>query len=137
VSTRPNSRYRVVPTATFQEDIERLDEHIVRRELAGNTPDVTCLFRFRDAVEQAMTILSFAPHTCRRSDEDRQLRELIIPSGHGGCVALFAIRDFDLALLAARDRHERDYRQTGAPPEASTHRAPCARSHTPSTVREH
>lgn len=105
-----SARYRVIATATFQEDIERLEEHIIQRELASNTPDDTCLFRFRDAVESAMKILSFAPHTCRRCEEQREFRELIIPFGHGGCVALFAIRDLDVVLLAARDQHEHDYR---------------------------
>lgn len=105
-----NARYRVIPTATFQQDIEHLEEHIIQRELASNTPDDTCLFRFRDAVESAMSILSFAPHTCRRCEEQREFRELIIPFGHGGCVALFAIRDLDVLMLAARDQHEHDYR---------------------------
>lgn len=105
-----SARYRVVPSLTFQEDIERLEEHIIERELASNTPDDTCLFRFRDAVEGAMAILSFAPHTCRRCEKQREFRELIIPFGHGGCVALFAIRDLDVLLLAARDQHEHDYR---------------------------
>lgn len=105
-----NERFRVVPTVTFQQDVERLEEHIVQRELASNTPDDTCLFRFRDALERAMGILCFAPHTCRRSDAHREFRELIIPFGHGGCVVLFAIRSKDVVLLAARDQHESDYR---------------------------
>ena len=105
-----SGRYRVVPTVTFQQDIERLEEHIVQRELASNTSGDTCLFRFRDAVERSMGILSFAPHTCRRSEAQREVRELIIPFGHGGCVVLFAIRDVDVVLLAARDQHEHDYR---------------------------
>ena len=105
-----SGRYRVVPTVTFQEDIERLEEHIIQRELASNTPDDTCLFRFRDAVERAMGVLSFAPHTCRRSEEHRKFRELVVPFGHGGCVVLFAIRDANVVLLAARDQHEHDYR---------------------------
>ncbi len=105
-----SSGYRVVPTVTFQEDIERLEEHIVQREMASNTPDDTCLFRFQEAVERAVAILSFAPHTCRRAEQDRELRELIVPFGHGGCVVLFAIRDLDVLLLAARDQHEHDYR---------------------------
>ena len=105
-----SGRYRVVPTVTFQEDIERLEEHIVERELESNTPDDTCVFRFRDAVERAMEILSFAPHTCRRSEAHRPFRELIVPFGHGGCVVLFAIRELDVLLLAARDQHEHDYR---------------------------
>ena len=103
-------RYRVVPTDTFQGDIERLEEHIVQRELASHTPDDTCLFRFRDAVERAMGILAFAPHTCRRSEAHREFRELLIPFGHGGSVVLFAIRDVEVVLLAARDQHEHDYR---------------------------
>lgn len=103
-------QYRVVPTLTFQEDIERLEEHIVQRELASHAPDETCLFRFRDAMERALGILAFAPHTCRRSEEHREFRELIVPFGHGGCVVLFGIRGADIVLLAARDQHEHDYR---------------------------
>lgn len=102
--------HRVIPSLSFQQDIERLEDHIVLRELASNAPDERCLFRFRDAVEQAMGILSFAPHTCRRSEQDREFRELIIPFGKGGCVFLFAMRDADVVLLAARDQHEHDYR---------------------------
>jgi hypothetical protein len=105
-----STQYRVVPSVTFQEDVERLEEHIVERELASNAPDDTCLFRFRDAVERAISILSFAPHTCRRSAQHREFRELIIPFGHGGCVVLFAVREPDVLLLAARDQHEHDYR---------------------------
>lgn len=105
-----SERYRVVPTVTFNEDLERLEEHIIRRELASNTPDEMCIFRFHDAVERAMGILSFAPHTCRRSAEHRDFRELIVPFGNAGCVVLFAIRNSDVVLLAARDQHEHDYR---------------------------
>ena len=101
---------RVLATHSFQQDIERLEDHIVERELASNTPDDTCLFRFRDAVEQGLGILSFAPHTCRRSEERKEFRELIIPFGRGGCVVLFTIREVDVLLLAARDQHELDYR---------------------------
>jgi len=105
-----SERYRVVPTVTFQEDIERLEEHIVQRELASHTPDDMCLVRLLDALKRAMGILSFAPHTCRRSEAHREFRELILPFGPGGCVVLFAIRDVDVVLLAARDQHEHDYR---------------------------
>jgi hypothetical protein len=43
-----SERFRVVPTVTFQEDVERLEEHIVQRELASHTPDDTCLFRYEN-----------------------------------------------------------------------------------------
>ena len=102
--------FRVVPTLSFQADIERLEDHIIERELASHAPDDTCLFRFHDALQRAMGILSFAPQTCRRCAADRAFRELIVPFGHGGCVVLFTIRDVDVVLLAARDQHENDYR---------------------------
>lgn len=102
--------YRIAPKASFQQDIERLESHIVERELASQDPDEMCLFRFQEAVERALGILAFAPHTCRRCEAARDFRELIIPFGHGGCVVLFAIRDRDVVLLAARDQHELDYR---------------------------
>lgn len=105
-----SERYRVVATLAFQVDIDRLEEHIVQRELASHTPDDSCLFRFCDAVVRAMGILCFAPHTCRRSEAHRAFRELLVPFGHGGCVVLFAIRGDDVVLLAARDPHEHDYR---------------------------
>ncbi|CAM3785027.1 type II toxin-antitoxin system RelE/ParE family toxin [Roseateles saccharophilus] len=102
--------YRLIPTVTFQQDVERLEEHIIQRELASDTPDETCIFRFHDALARAMGILSFAPHTCRRCEAHREFRELIVPFGHGGCVVLFAIRELQVLLLAARDQHENDYR---------------------------
>jgi hypothetical protein len=105
-----SGRFGVVPTVTFQKDIERLEEHVVQRELASHAPDDTCLLRFQEAVARAMGILSFAPHTCRRSEAHRAFRELLVPFGHGGCVVLFAIRDVDVMLLAARDQHELDHR---------------------------
>ncbi len=102
--------YRLVPSVTFSDDIERLEEHIVQRELASNTPDETCVFRVQEALERALGILSFAPHTCRRCESHRAFRELIVPFGNGGCVILFAIRELDVVFLAARDQHEHDYR---------------------------
>lgn len=105
-----SKRFRVVATHSFQRDIERLEEHIVERELGSHTPDDTCIFRFRDAVRQGLGVLLFAPHTCRRSEEHKSFRELIVPFGRGGCVVLFTIREFDVLLLAARDQHEQDYR---------------------------
>jgi hypothetical protein len=33
--------FRVVPTLTFQQDVERLEEHTLQREMASNAPDDT------------------------------------------------------------------------------------------------
>jgi hypothetical protein len=105
-----SAAYRLVPTLAFQEDLQRLETHIVERELASHSPDEDCLFRFQDALRQAMSLLTFAPHSCRRAEARREFRELIVPFGKGGCVVLFVIRDSDIVLLAARDQHENDYR---------------------------
>lgn len=101
--------FRVVATASFQDDLIRLEEHIVLRELSSHTLDEDCLFRFQEALARGLGILAFAPYTCRRCEADRAFRELIIPFGHGGCVVLFAIQDKDVLLLAARDQHEQDF----------------------------
>ncbi|WP_396270470.1 type II toxin-antitoxin system RelE/ParE family toxin [Ideonella sp.] len=105
-----SERFRLVPTVNFDTDISRLEDHIVLRELSSDTPDETCLFRFQEVLMRGLGILSFAPHTCRRSEADKAFRELIIPFGHGGCVVLFAIRGSEVLLLAARDQHEQDFR---------------------------
>lgn len=102
--------YRIVPTDGFQTDIARLEDHIEERELASHAPDEQCLFRFQDALRQALGILTWAPHTCRRSEGHRAFRELIVPFGRGGCVVPFALRDQEVLLLAARDQHENDFR---------------------------
>lgn len=102
--------FRIVPTTTFQADVQRLEEHIIERELQSHAPDDTCLLRFLEALERSLAILTFSPHTCRRSESHRELRELIVPFGHGGCIVLFAIQQDDVLLLAARDQHEHDYR---------------------------
>jgi len=101
---------QVIATASFQQDIERLEEHIVLRELASHTPDDTCLFRFGEALRRGLAILAHSPHTCRRCEAHRTFRDLIVPFGAGGCVILFAVRDAEVLLLAARDQHELDYR---------------------------
>ena len=106
--------YKIVPTETYKADIERLEYHIEERELASETPDEDCLFRFQDAIKKGQGILSFAPHTCRRCAESADFRELIVPFGHGGCIILFSIDEAaeqpTVFLLAARDQHELDYR---------------------------
>jgi hypothetical protein len=102
--------YRVIATQAFQLDIERLEEHIVQRELASHTPDDGCLFRFGEALRRGLAILTHSPYTCRRCEAHRAFRELIVPFGAGGCVILFAVREAEVLLLAARDQHELDYR---------------------------
>lgn len=102
--------YRIVPTAGFQSDVARLEDHIVEFDLASDAPDEQCLVRLQDALRQALALLTWAPHTCRRSEGNRAFREVIVPFGRAGCIVLFAVRGQEVVLLAARDQHENDFR---------------------------
>jgi len=107
-----STRYRVVPTTTFQGDIECLEADIVQREPARHTPYDTGLFRFRDAVERAMGILALAPHTCRRCEAHREFRELIPP--------------FDMAAAWSCSQFAMS-RSCCSPPETRTNTTPAER----------
>ncbi|MBK6862194.1 MAG: hypothetical protein IPG91_00855 [Ideonella sp.] len=43
---------RFVPTGAFEQDVERVDGHVVQRELANRMRHMTGLDRLRDAVER-------------------------------------------------------------------------------------
>ena len=57
-------------------------------------------------------MLRFSPFSCRKaSASDSFLRELVIPFGAAGYVALFEIESNAIVtILAVRHQHEDDYR---------------------------
>ena len=65
------------------------------------------------ALTQAMAMLAVFPFSCRKapcSEENPSLRELIVPFGHSGYVALFEIEDAKtVTILAVRHQQESDY----------------------------
>lgn len=65
----------------------------------------------RDAIAKAMDFLRDFPFSCRKaSTDDPFLRELIIPFGSAGYVALFEIEDgATVTTLAIRHQWEEDY----------------------------
>jgi len=63
-------------------------------------------------IERALTLLEEFPWSCRASSAivQPQFRELIIPFGKRGYVALFEIEDEDVVtILAVRHQRESDY----------------------------
>ncbi len=104
------SGLRVTPTAGYERDLVRLEDFLVDRELQSDFPDATLPARFAAAVDRGLDILTFAPHTCRRCEAAPQWRELVVPFGQTGFVVLFAIREDQVLLLAARAQREEDYR---------------------------
>ena len=62
------------------------------------------------ALRAGIATLQSSPFTCRKAGDSPFLRELIIPFGRSGCVALFEIEnDSTVALIAVRHQLEDDY----------------------------
>jgi plasmid stabilization system protein ParE len=99
------SRYRVRLTLEALDDLTRLQAVLIEK-------DPTAAARAVDAIETSFGLLEHSPFSCRKAwPGDRPLlRELVIPFGSAGYVALF---DIDgpghVSILAVRHQREEDY----------------------------
>jgi plasmid stabilization system protein ParE len=90
------------------EDLQRLEEFLV--ELAMQHGDFDLPLRAIDAIQQEMRILETNPYTCRKVGSNPLERELVIPFGGSGYVALFEILgEHEVAVSAIRHQREDDY----------------------------
>lgn len=97
--------YRVRLTPEAQADLERLQAWLIERDLPAAVRAV-------EAIEASFGLLAHSPFSCRKAwPGDRPLiRELVIPFGHAGYVALFEIDDArTVTILAVRHQREEDY----------------------------
>ena len=103
--------YRVKLTQEAEDDLIRLYDFILERELQRlSTSDLDMAEKALNAIEDGFPSLSRSPFTCRKADQSPFLRELIIPFGRSGYVALFEIVDSTLVVIAAiRHMVENDY----------------------------
>jgi plasmid stabilization system protein ParE len=103
--------YRVVLTEEATDDLLRIEDFTIEREFASATPDLDVVRRLRDAVAHALRLLEFSPYSCRRAARavnDKQ-RELIVPFGSAGLIAVFEVRGECVRIGALRHQLERDY----------------------------
>lgn len=101
--------YRVRLTREAEEDVLRLYDFLIERELAQGG-DLGVAERAITAIHQAFLLLQLSPFSCRKADQSPFLRELIIPFGSAGYVALFEISDAQQVVIAAvRHQRESDY----------------------------
>ena len=103
--------YRVVLAEEAADDLLRIEDFTIERELASATPDLDVVRRLRDAVDRALRLLEFSPYSCRkaaRAVNDKQ-RELIIPFGSAGLIAAFEVRGGVVRIGAIRHQLEQDY----------------------------
>lgn len=101
--------YAIRFTRQAAEDLERLYDFVIERELARGG-DLVLASRALEAIENGIAALSFSPFTCRKAGDSPFIRELVIPFGGSGYVALFEIEANDSIIVAAvRHQREDDY----------------------------
>jgi plasmid stabilization system protein ParE len=98
--------FRVQFTQEATEDLERLFDFIVERELARDG-ELDVAQQALDAIRRSIETLKWTPFTCRKVGSSPFLRELVISFGHTGYVALFEIVD-DRTVVVAAVRHQRE-----------------------------
>jgi plasmid stabilization system protein ParE len=102
--------FRVRLTREAEADLERLFDFVLERELASAGGDLALADQAVDAIRAGLATLKTSPFTCRKASQSPFLRELIIPFGSAGYVALFEIVDPTNAVVAAvRHQLEDDY----------------------------
>jgi plasmid stabilization system protein ParE len=97
-------RYKIRFTPEAEDDLLRLYDFLLEK-------DITAAERALDAINEAIDILRFSPFSCRKAlAHNPFLRELIIPFGSAGYVALFEIESKNIVnILAVRHQREEDY----------------------------
>ena len=100
--------YTVHLTREAREDLQRLEDFLV--EMALEHGDFDLPGRAVDAIRNEMRVLETNPYTCRKISGNPFERELIIPFGGSGYVALFEIiGDDEVVVSALRHQREDDY----------------------------
>jgi plasmid stabilization system protein ParE len=97
--------YQVRLTVEAQDDLDRLYDFLL-------SIDVPAAVRALDAIEQAFELLAYSPYSCRKAllQNNPRWRELLIPFGHAGYLALFEIDDDQtVTICAIRHQREEDY----------------------------
>ena len=102
--------FRVRLTREAEADLERLFDFVLERELNRPGGDFDLAERALIAIRAGIATLQTSPFTCRKAGASPFLRELIIPFGHTGYVALFEIAgSSDVTVCAVRHQREDDY----------------------------
>lgn len=102
--------YRVRLTRQAEADLDRLFEFVLERELARDGGNPSLADQALAAIRQGFATLRSSPFTCRKAGRSPFLRELVIPFGRFGYVALFEIEDpANVVVVAVRHLLEDDY----------------------------
>ena len=103
--------YQVKLTREAEDDLLRLYDFMLEREIErSGGGDLALADRAIAAIHHGFATLRSSPFTCKKADQSPFLRELVIPFGGTGFVALFEISNTDTVVIAAvRHQREDDY----------------------------
>jgi plasmid stabilization system protein ParE len=95
-------------SAGARDDLIRLYQFLLDR--ASTVEDLEVAERALNAIGQSIDSLGRSPFIYRKAGQSPFLRELLIPFGHSGYLALFEIEDAStVTILAVRHQLEDDY----------------------------
>ena len=102
--------FKVRLTREAEADLERLFDFVLERELSRDGGDLSLTEDAVAAIRAGFMTLKTSPFTCRKAGQSPFLRELIIPFGRTGYVALVEIESAtDVVVVAVRHQLEDDY----------------------------
>ena len=103
--------FRVRLLGEARDDLRRLEDFLLERELMSRSPDWEVTERALAAIRSAMQFLALSPYTCRKAHlGNGRVRELVIPFGTTGYILRFDIRSPELVLvIGARHQREEDF----------------------------
>lgn len=103
-------KFKVTFSTAAAQDLEELFDFALQRELGSETGDLDIPARALQAIRDGIAFLETAPFACRKAGNSPFLRELVIPFGRTGYVALFEIVNQQTVVVGAvRHQREDDY----------------------------
>lgn len=105
--------YDVIFSEEAEEDLLRLFDFALMRELQSAVADLSTPERAVEAIRTGCKLLGHSPFSCRKAPPGNNsfVRELLISFGASGYVALFEIVDSKTVIVGAvRHQREDDYR---------------------------
>ncbi len=102
--------FKVRLTREAEADLDRLFDFVLQRELERDGGNLRLPELALTAIRAGFATLKTSPFTCRKAGQSPFLRELIIPFGRSGYVALIEIESAsDVVVVAVRHQLEDDY----------------------------
>ena len=100
-------------SAAANEDLQRIFDFLIQRELDSATGDLDLPEKALHAIQAGISLLKNSPFVCRKAGSSPFVRELVIAYdkyGNTGFVALFEIvNDSTVIVGAIRHQREDDY----------------------------